>query len=62
MNLGTICVCAIVLLLVGGAVFSLLRNKRNGKSSCGCGCSGCSMSGVCHPTKKRRPASKEGRT
>ena len=60
MNLGTICVCAIVLLLAGGAVFSLLRNKRNEKSSCGC--SGCSMRGVCHPTKKQRPASKEGRT
>ena len=62
MNLGTIIVCAIVLLLVGGAFFSLLRNKRNGKSSCGCGCSGCSMRGVCHQTKAQRSALKQERT
>ena len=58
MNLGTICVCAIVLLAVGGAVFSLLRGKG---TSCGCGCSGCSMRGVCHQTKKKRSASTEKR-
>lgn len=36
-NLGTICICAIVLLLIGVALFSLLKDRRNGKSSCGSG-------------------------
>lgn len=58
-NLGTICICAIVLLLIGVALFSLLKDRRNGKSSCGCGCSGCSMRGVCHGAKKSPAAPKK---
>lgn len=54
-NSGTILVCAIVLLLAGGAAFSLLRNKRKGKSGCGCGCASCSMCGACHAAKKEQP-------
>ena len=62
MNLGTIIVCAIVLLMVGAAVFSLLKDRSSGKSSCGCGCSGCNMRGVCHQTKKQQSALKQERT
>lgn len=56
-NLGTICICAIVLLLIGVALFSLLKDRRNGKSSCGC--SACSMRGVCHGAKKSPAAPKK---
>jgi hypothetical protein len=36
---------------VAGVIVSMVRNKRKGKSSCGCGCAGCSMNGSCHSGK-----------
>ena len=58
-NIGTIIVVAILLLVVGAAVFSIVRSKRKGKSpSCGCGCANCAMHGSCHkksiPSQNRR--------
>ena len=45
----------VVIALVGVAVFfavrSLIKNKKAGKSSCGCNCSHCAMSGKCHSQK-----------
>lgn len=46
-------------LLVGGAVAALLilvslkliRDRRAGKSTCGCNCADCPSGGVCHPKK-----------
>ncbi len=49
-NIGTIIVVLLVAAVVALAVWSMVRDKRKGKSSCGCGCSGCPMSGKCHPT------------
>ena len=38
----------IVILLVAGAVFVVVNDKKNGKNSCGMGCAGCSAcSGGC---------------
>lgn len=40
----------IVLVILAGvvlAVVKLVKDKKKGKS-CGCGCSGCSASGICH--------------
>lgn len=51
-NMGTILVGLIVLLAVGSAVLTLRKNKKQGKSSCGCGCSTCPMGGTCHSSKK----------
>ena len=43
---------AIILALLGGVVALIIRgiikNKKSGKSGCGCGCSGCAMNGSCH--------------
>lgn len=39
--MGTFIVGAIVLVLVGMAVYSMIRDKKNGKSSCGGDCSKC---------------------
>lgn len=50
-NIGTIIVCAILILIVAGVIISMIRDKKKGKSSCGCGCSGCPMSGSCHSRK-----------
>ncbi|NLG03364.1 MAG: FeoB-associated Cys-rich membrane protein [Clostridia bacterium] len=47
-NLATILIVLILVLLVGLAILHLVKQKRAGKSSCGCSCSDCPMSGKCH--------------
>lgn len=47
-NLGTIIVAAVLAAIVGGIILRLIKNKKAGKSSCGCGCSTCAMAGTCH--------------
>ena len=47
-NLGTIFVGLVLLIIVGLVVFKLVRDKKKGKSTCGCGCSNCAMKGSCH--------------
>ena len=47
-NLGTIVVGLVLLIIVGLIVFKLVRDKKKGKSNCGCGCSNCAMKGSCH--------------
>ena len=50
-ELGTVLVGALVLVITGLLIFSLVRgkvrNKREGKCGCSCGCSGCPMKGGC---------------
>ena len=49
-NIGTIIVLVILVCIVGLVICSMKKDKKNGKSSCGCGsgCSSCPMSGKCH--------------
>ena len=47
-NLSSIIICAVLLAAVVLIILSLHRNKKQGKSSCGCGCSSCAMSQICH--------------
>lgn len=47
-NLPTIIICAILLAVVVMIVVSMIRNKKKGKTSCGCGCAHCAASGICH--------------
>jgi len=49
-NLATILICAILILIVFLIIRYLLRQKKAGKSSCGCGCANCAMHGQCHGT------------
>lgn len=49
-NLATILICAILILIVFLIIRYLLRQKKAGKSSCGCGCASCAMHGQCHST------------
>ena len=48
-NGGTIGVLVLLLLVVGGIIAGILRDRRKGKSSCGSNCSSCPMGGSCHP-------------
>ncbi len=46
----------IILAVVGGlialAVIVLIKDKKAGKSSCGCNCANCAMAGKCHSQTK----------
>ncbi len=47
-NWGTLLAGAVLLLLAGAAAASLVRGRRRGKTSCGCGCQSCAMRDSCH--------------
>lgn len=50
-NWGTLLVGALVLAAVLGVIIKMVRDKKQGKSSCSCGCGGCSGCGgiyICH--------------
>ena len=47
-NLWTIIICAALLAIFAAVIVSLVKKKKQGKSSCGCGCANCPMSGACH--------------
>ena len=50
-NAATIIVGAIVATIVGLIVYKMIKDKKNGKTSCSCGCGGCPMSDMCHKQK-----------
>ena len=47
-NLGTIIVALTLIAIVAVIIFRIAKNKKAGKSSCGCGCENCAMRGQCH--------------
>ena len=49
-HLGDIIVGGILLVIVVAIVVKMVKDKKAGKSSCGCGggCSGCASSNICH--------------
>ena len=49
-NLSTIIIGLIILAVVAGIVVKMIKDKKNGKSSCscGCGCENCPSAGICH--------------
>ncbi len=47
-NLSTILISAVLVVIVAMIVWHLVRQKKQGKSSCGCNCAHCAMSGSCH--------------
>ena len=52
-NLANILIIGAVLGIVTLVIVSMVRDKRDGKSSCGCNCSHCAMAGKCHPNAKK---------
>ena len=51
-NIGTILVSAALILIVACIVRGLVKDKKKGKSSCGCNCAHCAMAGSCHKSAK----------
>ena len=50
-NGGTVLVLSIVAAVAAGVLVYLLRQRKAGKSGCGCGCANCPSKGICHPDK-----------
>ncbi len=47
-NIGSVAVGLAVAALVVLLSYKLISDKKKGRSSCGCGCSGCPNAGLCH--------------
>lgn len=50
-NMATLLICAVLAIIVVGIVAHMVKNKKKGKTSCGCGCVSCPMSDACHQRK-----------
>ncbi|MEE0859143.1 MAG: FeoB-associated Cys-rich membrane protein [Acutalibacteraceae bacterium] len=50
-NIGTIILCLVLVVIVALIISNMIKNKKQGKTSCGCGCQNCPMSGSCHSKK-----------
>ncbi len=48
MDFPTILVGGLVAVIFVAIIVSEIRKRKSGKGSCSCGCSGCSMSDICH--------------
>lgn len=47
-NWGTILVILVLAVIVALIAAKLVRDKKKGKTSCGCGCENCPSKGMCH--------------
>ncbi len=50
-NLATILICIVLLVMICLIVRYLVRQKKQGNTSCGCNCAHCAMHGSCHSHK-----------
>ena len=51
--MGTAIVLLVLAAVVALIVFSIVKDRKAGKCSCGCKCSCCPMAGQCHNMKKK---------
>lgn len=51
-NAATIIISLILAGVVVAVIVKMIRDKKNGKNSCGCGCADCAMKDTCHSEKK----------
>ncbi|MDE6722947.1 MAG: FeoB-associated Cys-rich membrane protein [Eubacterium sp.] len=47
-NLSTIIIAVIVIGILAAIIVKMIKDKKKGKSSCGCGCENCAASEICH--------------
>ena len=50
-NISTIVIGLVLAAIVAAIILKLVRDKKAGRSSCGCGCSACAMSESCHKSQ-----------
>lgn len=51
MDWPTVIVASVIGVIVVAIIIKGIINRKKGKSSCGCGCSGCAMKDSCHSNK-----------
>ena len=47
-NIVTIIICIVLIAVIAAIIAGLVKNGKKGKSSYGCNCGSCPMSGSCH--------------
>ena len=50
-NIGTVVAAFIIVAIIAAALVKIIKDKKKGRSSCGCGCSHCPMAGSCHKSQ-----------
>ena len=51
-NLGTILISLLLIMIVTGIIYILIKDKKEGKSTCGGNCAHCKMFAACHSNEK----------
>ena len=52
-NIATIIICLVLAVIVALIIYNLVKDKKKGKSSCGCNCAHCAMTGFFDRLKGR---------
>lgn len=47
-NIATLITSFVLIVIIASIVIKMIRDRKKGKSSCGCKCSACPMNGSCH--------------
>ena len=53
-QMSTIIVLLLLAAIVAAIISSMIKDRRNGRSSCGCNCGSCPMHDKCHSTAGQR--------
>jgi len=53
-NIATIIIGLVLAIVVASIIYSFVKKKKKGVSSCGCSCGGCPMASKCHGTPDNR--------
>ena len=53
-NIATILISLGLLIIVFAIIVKLVKDKKTGKSSCGCNCAHCAMAGSCHNNGRKK--------
>lgn len=54
MNLSSVIVALLISVICVAIIVKGVINRKNGKSSCSCGCGGCAMADVCHKNNSKK--------
>ncbi|MCM1314837.1 MAG: FeoB-associated Cys-rich membrane protein [Prevotella sp.] len=46
--MGTVITALVLLVVIALIIANMIKDKKSGKSSCGCGCEHCPNSSACH--------------
>ncbi len=53
-NYPTLIICAALAAVIALIVVKMVKDRKKGKSACGCSCTSCPMGGSCHKPAEHR--------